>query len=159
MDEVAFEVHIPILGMLQQKGNHFLLFDAVHVGKISVLHFLWKFDVHHFIVNMVNHWCWLSSPCLVLLIPAFAHCHHFFFILRSWGRLKEHRTPHSLSIVIQQSAVKSLNADSLTPVHISHNIARDREFLIDMVAIGRKRNKTDHLQHVLNSVLTQVHSS
>ena len=54
MNEIAFEVHIAILGMFEKEGDHFLLFDAVHVGEIIVLHFLWKFDVHHFIVNMID---------------------------------------------------------------------------------------------------------
>lgn len=54
MDQIAFEVYITVLGMLEKKGDHFLLFDVVHVRKVIVLHFLWKFDVHHFIVNMVD---------------------------------------------------------------------------------------------------------
>ena len=55
VDQVGFEVDIAVLGVLEKEGSHFLLFDPVHVREIIVLHPLWEFDVHHFIVDMVDH--------------------------------------------------------------------------------------------------------
>ena len=55
VDQVGFEVDIAVLGVLEEEGNHFLLFEAVHVREIIVLHLLWKFYVHHFIVDVIDH--------------------------------------------------------------------------------------------------------
>lgn len=55
VDQITLEVHIAVLCVLDEEGCHLLLFDAIHIREIVVLHRLWKFDVNHFVIDMVDH--------------------------------------------------------------------------------------------------------
>jgi hypothetical protein len=122
--EILLIMHIATLRMLQHKINHFQMFTLIQLHQKAIIYFPRQFNMHQFIIKMVNYRQRFSRTH-VLLVPPPSHLIQLLPTPRPNRTLQINPYLHRSAHIVLVRSVQPLYAYGLTPINIPGQIVPD----------------------------------